>query len=181
MNTRSRAPWARLAAASAMLVILGWTWMSPFSAWAQTGGSVTIPGGGSLIVTVTSPTAGSIVTGAITVSASVSSGLTVQSVQFKLDGVDLGAPDTAAPYAISWDTRTTTNAPHTLTAVAKDVLDNWKLLERAWVKIMPQDFKRVLAEREEKHASSVRDMILSPDGGTPMETGTGIEGVPDHG
>jgi glutamate synthase domain-containing protein 3 len=65
--------------------------------------------------------------------------------------------------------------------VAKDVLDNWKLLERAWVKVMPQDFKRVLAEREEKHASSVRAMVLSPDGGTPMETGSGIEGVPDHG
>jgi glutamate synthase domain-containing protein 3 len=65
--------------------------------------------------------------------------------------------------------------------VAKDVLDNWKLLERAWVKVMPQDFKRVLAEREEKHASSVLAMQLSPDGGSPMETGHGITGVPDHG
>jgi glutamate synthase domain-containing protein 2/glutamate synthase domain-containing protein 1/glutamate synthase domain-containing protein 3 len=66
-------------------------------------------------------------------------------------------------------------------SVAKDVLDNWKLLERAWVKVMPQDFKRVLAEREEKHASSVRAMQLSPDGGSPMESGHGISGVPDHG
>jgi glutamate synthase domain-containing protein 2/glutamate synthase domain-containing protein 1/glutamate synthase domain-containing protein 3 len=66
-------------------------------------------------------------------------------------------------------------------AVAKDVLDNWKLLERAWVKVMPQDYKRVLAEREERHASSVREMQLSPDGGSPMESGHGIEGVPDHG
>jgi glutamate synthase domain-containing protein 3 len=65
--------------------------------------------------------------------------------------------------------------------VAKDVLDNWKLLERAWVKVMPQDFKRVLAEREEKHASSVRAMQLSPDGSSPMESGHGITGVPDHG
>jgi glutamate synthase domain-containing protein 3 len=66
-------------------------------------------------------------------------------------------------------------------AVAKDVLDNWKLLERAWVKVMPQDFKRVLAEREAKHESSVRAMQLSPDGGSPMESGHGITGVPDHG
>jgi glutamate synthase domain-containing protein 3 len=69
----------------------------------------------------------------------------------------------------------------TESTVAKDVLDNWKLLERAWVKVMPQDYKRVLAEREEKHASSVLDMELSPDGGLPMETGSGITGVPDHG
>src|SRR4051794_14924828 len=69
----------------------------------------------------------------------------------------------------------------TESTVAKDVLDNWKLLERAWVKVMPQDFKRVLAEREEKHASSVRATQLSPDGAQPMESAPGIEGVPDHG
>ena len=65
--------------------------------------------------------------------------------------------------------------------VAKDVLENWRLYERAWVKVMPQDFKRVLAEREEKHVSSVRATKLSPDGGQWMETGHGIDGVPDHG
>jgi glutamate synthase (NADPH/NADH) large chain/glutamate synthase (ferredoxin) len=72
---------------------------------------------------------------------------------------------------------------HTRTgsAVAEDVLANWKLLERAWVKVMPQDFKRVLAEREAKHTSSVRGMQLSPSGDQPMETGMGVEGVPDHG
>src|SRR3954470_15877071 len=66
-------------------------------------------------------------------------------------------------------------------AVAKDVLDNWKLLERAWVKVMPKDYKRVLAEREAQHHSSVLAMQLSADGGSPLESGTGIEGVPDHG
>jgi glutamate synthase domain-containing protein 3 len=65
--------------------------------------------------------------------------------------------------------------------VAKDALDNWMLYKGAWVKVMPQDYKRVLAEREAKHASSVRAMQLSPDGGSPMESGHGIEGVPDHG
>jgi glutamate synthase domain-containing protein 2/glutamate synthase domain-containing protein 1/glutamate synthase domain-containing protein 3 len=65
--------------------------------------------------------------------------------------------------------------------VAKDVLDNWVVLQRAWVKVMPQDYKRVLAEREAKHASSVRAMQLSADGSGVAETGMGIEGVPDHG
>jgi glutamate synthase domain-containing protein 3 len=70
---------------------------------------------------------------------------------------------------------------HTGSPVAKDLIDNWRLYERAWVKVMPQDYKRVLAEREEKHASSVREMVLSPDGSSPMESGHGIAGVPDHG
>jgi hypothetical protein len=48
--------------------------------------------------------------------------LTVAGVQFKLDGNNLGAEDTSAPYAISWDTTRTANGSHTLTAVARDQL-----------------------------------------------------------
>jgi glutamate synthase domain-containing protein 3 len=69
----------------------------------------------------------------------------------------------------------------TESTLAKDVLDNWMLYKGAWVKVMPQDYKRVLAEREEKHHSSVRAMKLSPDGGSAMETAHGIDGVPEHG
>jgi glutamate synthase (NADPH/NADH) large chain/glutamate synthase (ferredoxin) len=64
---------------------------------------------------------------------------------------------------------------------AKEVLENWVVLQRAWVKVMPKDFKRVLAEREARHASSVRGMQLSADGSGVAESGMGIEGVPDHG
>jgi fibronectin type 3 domain-containing protein len=46
------------------------------------------------------------------------------SVQFKLDGQDLGAPLTTAPYAVDWDTRQTTNGSHTVTAVARDAAGN---------------------------------------------------------
>src|SRR5207244_13120283 len=48
--------------------------------------------------------------------------LTVTGVQFKLDGANLGAEDTSAPYAISWDTTATGNGSHTLIAVARDLL-----------------------------------------------------------
>src|SRR5882672_1041126 len=79
---------------------------------------------GSLIVTITSPASGSTVGGAIPVSASVSivGALTVSSVQFQLDGADLGARDTSAPYSITWNTTTAGNGTHTLTAVARDGL-----------------------------------------------------------
>src|SRR5438067_21343 len=79
---------------------------------------------GSLIVTLTAPSNGANVTGTIPVKASVTiiGGLTVQSVQFKLDGANLGAADTSEPYQISWNTFPVSNGSHTLTAVARDVL-----------------------------------------------------------
>jgi len=80
--------------------------------------------GGSLIVTITAPSSGAGVSGTTPVRASgtIVGGLTVQSVQFQLDGANLGAADTAAPYEISWDTVTASNGTHTLTAVAHDAL-----------------------------------------------------------
>ena len=80
--------------------------------------------GGSLIVAITAPSNGAGVSGTTPVRASgtIVGGLTVQSVQFQLDGANLGAADTAAPYEISWDTVTASNGTHTLTAVAHDAL-----------------------------------------------------------
>ena len=81
---------------------------------------------GSLIVAVTSPASGSTVTGTVPVSSSVSivGSLVVAGVQFKLDGANLGAQDTTAPYSISWNTVTASNGQHILTAVAQDLLGN---------------------------------------------------------
>jgi hypothetical protein len=45
-------------------------------------------------------------------------------VQFKLDGQDLGAADTAAPYSAAWDTTTARDGAHSLTAVARDATGN---------------------------------------------------------
>ena len=57
----------------------------------------------------------------ITVNAS---GGTVAGVQYRLDGANLGAEVTAAPYSISWDTTTAGSASHTLTAVARFAAGN---------------------------------------------------------
>lgn len=74
--------------------------------------------------TITSPAGGATVTGTVTVSATATDDVAVASVQFMLDGANLGAPDTAAPYSISWDTTTASNGGHTLTAVATDTSGN---------------------------------------------------------
>jgi hypothetical protein len=101
------------------LAILGCSWTSPDQASAQ----ILPPLPGDLIVTITSPSSGATVSGTITVSASISPvGALVGGVQFKLDGANLGAEDTSAPYSVSWNTTTKSNGSHTLTAVARDAL-----------------------------------------------------------
>ena len=45
-------------------------------------------------------------------------------MQFKLDGANLGAEDTTAPYSFSWDTFSVANGSHTLGAVARDAAGN---------------------------------------------------------
>jgi len=73
---------------------------------------------------LTAPAAGAVVSGTVTVSANASDDVGVVGVQFLLDGAPLGAEDTAAPYSISWDTRTTSNGVHSLSARARDAAGN---------------------------------------------------------
>jgi hypothetical protein len=75
-------------------------------------------------VSLTAPGANSTISGTVTVSANAADNAGVAGVQFKLDGEDLGFMDTAAPYAITWDTTATLNGAHTLTAVARDAAGN---------------------------------------------------------
>lgn len=75
-------------------------------------------------ISLTSPSAGSTVSGTVTVSATASDNVGVVGVQFKLDGANLGIEDTTSPYSVSWDTTTTTNGSHSLTAVARDAAGN---------------------------------------------------------
>src|SRR5438477_5569441 len=107
----------RIARVAVLLAMVGWSLIAPQPAQAQLGT-------GSLMVTVTSPASGSTVSGTVPVTASVTSvgALTVAGVQFKLDGNNLGAEDTTAPYSVPWDTTTASNGSHTLTAVARDSL-----------------------------------------------------------
>ncbi len=104
----------RRACFAILLSVFGLTW----PALAQLPGGVVL--GQGLVVTVTEPASGSTASNTIAVSASTS--IPVAGVQFRLDGVDLGAEDTAAPYSIFWNTTTTGDGPHTLTAVARDGL-----------------------------------------------------------
>ncbi len=69
-------------------------------------------------VAITSPTAGSTVTAPTTFTASVSDASPVTSLQFLLDGVPVGAPETQAPYSVSIPSLTP--GPHIVSAQAVD-------------------------------------------------------------
>lgn len=75
-------------------------------------------------VAITSPASGSNVSGTITVSANASDNVAVASVQFTVDGQNVGSADTSAPYTLSLNTKTLTNGSHTLAAVATDTSNN---------------------------------------------------------
>lgn len=82
-------------------------------------GPVDIPDTQPPTVTILTPTAGP-VSGVIPVTAAAFDNRGVVAVQFFLDNVSMGNELTAAPYAITWDTRTATNGNHVLTATARD-------------------------------------------------------------
>ena len=75
-------------------------------------------------VSVSAPAAGATVTGTVSVSANAADNVGVVGVQFLLDGVNLGAEDTTAPYSVSWNTTSASNGTHTLTARARDAAGN---------------------------------------------------------
>src|SRR6185503_6008140 len=75
-------------------------------------------------VAMTSPAGGALVAGAVTVTANASDNIAVAGVQFRLDGVALGAEDVTAPFTAAWNTATSSNGSHSLTAVARDAAGN---------------------------------------------------------
>ena len=83
-----------------------------------------LPDTESPAVAITAPVSGVLVSGPTTVSATASDNVGVAGVQFKIDGANLGAERTAAPYSISWTPPITADSSFTFTAVARDAAGN---------------------------------------------------------
>jgi hypothetical protein len=76
--------------------------------------------GSAPTVSVIDPASGQTLSGAVPVAADAFDEVGIRSVQFEVDGHRLGAPTKSAPYAVSWDTASVGDGPHTLTALAID-------------------------------------------------------------
>jgi hypothetical protein len=75
-------------------------------------------------VSITSPPAGAMVTGAVTVSATATDDVGVAGVQFQIDGAAIAPEVIVAPYSVTWKTSAASLGPHLLTAVARDAAGN---------------------------------------------------------
>jgi len=75
-------------------------------------------------LSITAPAAAATLSGDVAVTVDATDNVGVSGVQLKLDGGNLSAEDTSAPYAITWDTTQAANGAHTLTAVARDGAGN---------------------------------------------------------
>jgi hypothetical protein len=85
--------------------------------------AVTVADQAAPTIAFTSPAAGN-VSDTITLTATASDNVGVVGVQFKVDGVNIGAEDTVAPYSMTYDTHLLTVGSHTFTAVARDAAGN---------------------------------------------------------
>jgi hypothetical protein len=86
--------------------------------------SVAAPDTTAPVVSVSAPAAGATVSGTVSVSASASDNVGVAGVQFLVDGANLGAEDTVAPYTLNWSTTTAGNGVHLVSARARDAAGN---------------------------------------------------------
>jgi hypothetical protein len=86
--------------------------------------SVAAPDTTAPSVSVSAPAAGATVSGTLGVTANAADNVGVAGVQFLLDGANLGAEDTTAPYSVSWNSTGSSNGTHVLSARARDAAGN---------------------------------------------------------
>ncbi len=72
------------------------------------------------VVGFVTPADGDSLTGSVAIEATATDNVGVSRVEFLLDSIILGAPDSVAPYSMVWDTGPYSDTIHTLSAVAFD-------------------------------------------------------------
>ena len=88
-------------------------------------------GGNSAPADTTAPTAsldapadGATVSGSVALSATAADNVGVVSVQFQVDGANVGSAITSSPYSTTWDSTGVVDGSHTIDVVAKDAAGN---------------------------------------------------------
>ncbi len=76
------------------------------------------------VITITSPSNGSTISGSFSLSANASDNVGVASVVFNIDGSQTGSVLTTAPFTLLLNTLLLSNGSHTISATAKDAAGN---------------------------------------------------------
>lgn len=91
----------------------------PYTLGTGGGGDTTPPN-----AAINAPSSGTAVSGITTVNTTASDNVGITGVQVKVNGNNLGAEDTSAPYSNSWNTTSVSNGTYNLTATARDAAGN---------------------------------------------------------
>src|SRR4029079_11730012 len=75
-------------------------------------------------IALTAPSNGATVSGTATLSASASDNVGVAGVQFRVDGVNVGAEGGVSPSSVPWNTVGVSAGSHSITALARDAAGN---------------------------------------------------------
>ncbi|MEI8328052.1 MAG: 6-bladed beta-propeller [Candidatus Taylorbacteria bacterium] len=136
-------------------------------------------------VSLTTPGDGSTVSGtSVTLSATNSDGGSgIASVQFVLDGTtNIGSSGSTNPYSITWNSKTTTSASHTLAAVARDAAGNYatSTITVTVKNTAPSKPTSVTAATSSPNQASVSFLAPTDDGGATI-TGYTVTSNPSGG
>ncbi len=87
------------------------------------------------VVSLVAPLDGSNAAGSIFITADASDNKGVAGVQFQLDGSNIGGEDTESPYSVIWNSLSTEDGDHAITAVARDTVGNVAISEAATIHV----------------------------------------------
>jgi hypothetical protein len=125
-------------------------------------------------VSLTAPISGSTLSGSsVAVSATAYDDVGVVGVQFRMDGILLGAEDTSSPYSITWDTTTASNGNHALTAVARDAAGHQTTSDA--IAVMLSNMGRAADITVWRPSSGVWYVLPSDSPGSYTSTSWGLE------
>lgn len=114
-------------------------------------------------VSIATPRSSTTVAGTVSIGADATDNKAVASVQFMLNGENLGDADTEAPYSTDWNTTTVADGEYTITALAKDAAGNSATSDGVTVTVyntpaeVPLDNVSVWSDEARPLATSVDD------------------------
>lgn len=114
-----------------------------------------------------------LVAGSVLLSALASDNLGVVGVQFQIDGQNLGAEDTVAPYRAVWDTTSFAEGTHQVSAIARDAAGN--LTVRSVSVVVDSVTPTVIARSPSPNSTNVSPgTVVTATFSEPMQPGSFI-------
>jgi hypothetical protein len=112
-------------------------------------------------VTMTAPANGATVSGSTVLSANATDNVAVATVQFVVDGVNVGQPVLAPPYSRVWDASTVAAGSHVVSAIARDAAGNSRSAVAVTINVRPVSFSPTAAPRGDVQRVSWTSLVKS--------------------